>query len=183
MVNAEVFMGLPSLHVLLRQGSPLLPRNLVLKTFGKLLVVFSTMVNLLCLLYYAFSGLEVLSSPSGKAKLFCENFSESSGLDDSRVSLPVFPTETNLELHGVSMTPKMVGEVIASLDSSGASSPDCVPPVVLRSSEPELSYMLLVELFSVCLGKSCFPDCWKVSLLVLVLRSVGERSTAKGYHP
>ena len=117
-------MGLPSLHVLLRQGSPLLPRNLVLKTFGKLLVVFSTMVNMLCLLYYAFRGLEVLSSASGKAKLFCENFSKSSGLDDSRVSLPVFPSGTNLELHGVSKTPKMVGEVIVSLDSSGASSPD-----------------------------------------------------------
>ena len=34
-----------------------------------------------------------------------------------------------------------------------------------------------------CLKESCFPDCWKVSLVVLVFKFVGERSTAKNYHP
>ena len=28
-----------------------------------------------------------------------------------------------------------------------------------------------------------FPDCWKVLLVVPVFRKVGERSTAKNYHP
>ena len=28
-----------------------------------------------------------------------------------------------------------------------------------------------------------FPGCWKVSLVVPVLQNVGERSTAKNYHP
>ena len=36
-------------------------------------------------------------------------------------------------------------------------------------------------------GKSaeefCFPDCWKVSSVVPVFKNVGERSTAKNYHP
>ena len=54
--------------------------------------------------------------------------------------------------------------------------------VVLKNSEPELSY-ILVELFNKCLKQSCFPDCWKVSLLVLVYKNVGERSTAKNYRP
>ena len=54
--------------------------------------------------------------------------------------------------------------------------------VVLKKSEPELSY-ILVELFNKCLKQSCFPDCWKVSLLVLVYKNVGERSTAKNYRP
>ena len=40
-----------------------------------------------------FKGLEVLSSASDKAKLFAENFSKNSNLDDSAVSLPVFPSE------------------------------------------------------------------------------------------
>ena len=34
-----------------------------------------------------------------------------------------------------------------------------------------------------CLKESCFPDCWKISLVVSVFKNVGERSTAKNYHP
>ena len=34
-----------------------------------------------------------------------------------------------------------------------------------------------------CLTKSCFPDCWKVSSVVPIFKNVGERSTAKNYHP
>ena len=40
----------------------------------------------------------------------------------------------------------MVKEIITKLDSSKTSGPDCVPLVVLRKSEPELSY-ILAELF------------------------------------
>ena len=46
-----------------------------------------------------FNGPEVLSSTSDKAKLFSENFSTNSNLDDSGISLPVFPSTTNLKLH------------------------------------------------------------------------------------
>ena len=38
-----------------------------------------------------FKGPEVLSSASDKAKLFAKNFSKNSNLDDSGISLPVFP--------------------------------------------------------------------------------------------
>ena len=54
--------------------------------------------------------------------------------------------------------------------------------MVLKNYEPELSY-ILVELFNMCLKESCFPDCWKVSLVVPVFKNVGERSTAKNYCP
>ena len=37
----------PNLHMLIKQKSPSLPRNLALGTFGKLLIVFSTKLNLL----------------------------------------------------------------------------------------------------------------------------------------
>ena len=30
---------------------------------------------------------------------------------------------------------------------------------------------------------NCFPDCWKVSLVVPIFKNVGERSTAKNYCP
>ena len=86
-----------------------------------------------------FNGLEVLSSASDKAKLFAENFSKNSNLDDSGISLPVFPSRTNLKLHNISITPKMVKKVITNLDLSKVSVPDCIPVVVLKYCEPELS--------------------------------------------
>ena len=129
-----------------------------------------------------FNGPEVLSSASDKAKLFTKNFSKNSNLDDSGISLPVFPSRTNLKLHKISITPKMVKKVITNLHSSKASGPDCIRLVVLKNCEPELSY-ILAKLFNECLKESCFLDCWKVSSVVPVFKNVGERSTAKNYHP
>ena len=76
----------------------------------------------------------------------------------------------------------MVKKVITNLDSSKASGPDCIPVVILKNCEPELSY-ILAKLFNKCLKESCFPDCWKVSSVVPVFKNVGERSTAKNYRP
>ena len=42
---------------------------------------------------------EVLSSACDKAKLFAINFSKNSNLEGSGISLPVFPSRTNLKLH------------------------------------------------------------------------------------
>ena len=58
---------------------------------------------------------------------------------------------------------------------------DCIPVVVLKNCESELSY-ILAGIFKMCLKESCFPDCWKVSLVVPVFKNAGERSTAKNYH-
>ena len=120
----------------------------------------------------------MLSSASDKAKLFAENFSMNSNIDDSGISLPVFPLGTNLKLCNISVTPKMVRKVVMNLDLSIASGPDCIPVVVLKNCESELSY-ILVELFSKCLKESCFRDSWKVSSVVPVFKNVGERPTAK----
>ena len=85
-----------------------------------------------------FNELEVLSSASDKAKLFAKNFSKNSNLDDSGISLPVFPSRTNLKLHIISVTPKMVRKVVMNLNLSTASGSDCTPVVVVKSCEPEL---------------------------------------------
>ena len=102
-----------------------------------------------------FNGLEVLSSASDKAKLFAENFSKNSNLDDSGISLPVFPSRTNLKLHNISVTPKMVKKVIMNLDLSKTSGPDGIPVVFLKKCEPERSY-ILAELFNRCLRSLVF---------------------------
>ena len=93
----------------------------------------------------------MLFSASDKAKLFVENFSLNSNVDDSGISLPVFASRTNLKLHNISVTSKMVRKVVINLDK--------------------------------CLKECCFLDCWKVSSVVPVFKNVGERFTAKNYHP
>ena len=79
------------------------------------------------------------------------------------ISLPVPPSRTNLKLHNISITPKMVKKVITNLDSSKASGPNCIPVKVPKNCGPELSY-ILAQLFS-------------------VFKNVGERSAAKNYRP
>ena len=68
-----------------------------------------------------------------------------------------FPSRTNLKVHNISVTPKMVEKVIMNLDLSMGSGPDCIPAVVLKNCEPELSY-ILAELFNKYRKESCSPD-------------------------
>ena len=114
--------------------------------------------------------------------MFAKNFSENSNLDDSGNSLPVFPSKTNQKLYNISVTPKLVKKVITNLNLSKASGPDCISVVVLTYSEPKLSY-ILAKLFNKCLKESCFPHCWKVSLMFPVLLNASKRSLTKNYRP
>ena len=75
----------------------------------------------------------MLFSASDKAKLFAEDFSKNFNLDDSGNFLPVFHSITNWKLHNISVTPKIIKEVIMNLDFSKASGPDCIPVVVLKN--------------------------------------------------
>ena len=106
--------------------------------------------------------------------MFAKNFCKNSNLDDPGISLPVFYSRTNLKLHNIPATPKMVKKIITNLDSSKVSSSDFIPVVLLKSCELELSY-ILAEIFNICLKESCFPDCWKVSLVVPVFENVGGK--------
>ena len=103
----------------IKQKSSSLPRNLALGTLGELLIAKGKSA-----IPPLFNGLEVLSSASDKPKLFAINVSQNSHLDDSGISLPVFPSRTNLKLHNISITPTMVKKVITNLDSSNASGTD-----------------------------------------------------------
>ena len=128
---------------------------MVLGTFGELLIsVHNKSKSSISPL---FDGLEVLSFAFDEAKLFAENVSKNFNLDDSGISLPVFPSRTNLKVHNISVTHKMVKKVIMNLDLSMGSGPDCIPVVFLKNCEPELSY-ILAELFNKYRKESCSPD-------------------------
>ena len=76
----------------------------------------------------------------------------------------------------------MVKKSTINLDFSKVSGPDCAPVVIMKKCESERSY-ILAELLNMSWKESFFPDCWKVSSVVLVFNNVGERSTAKKYQP
>ena len=146
--------------MLIKQKSPSLPRNLALETFGKLPIVFLTKVNLLYFLYstaWRCCLLHVIK------QIFLLKILLRTLILMTQVSLYLF------------FLLKLIcnWKVITNLDLSKASGPDCIPVVVLKNCELELSY-ILAELFNKCLKESCFPDCWKVSSVVSVFKNVGE---------
>ena len=176
---AKGSLKLPNLHMPIKQKTSILPRNLALLTFGELPIVFSTKVNLLYLLYPMARSCYLLHLI--KQNCLLKTFPRPLILMTQVSPLPVFPSRTNLKLHNTSVTLKMVKKVIINLHLSKASCPDCIPAVVLKDCEPEL-FHILAELFIKCLKESCFPDCWKVSV-VSVFKNAGEKSTAKNYCP
>ena len=118
---------LPNLHMLIKQKSPLLSRNLAHEFWGIANTLHKKGKSAIPPL---FNGLEMLSSASNKTKLFAENFSKNCNVDDSGIFLPVFSSRTNLKLHNISVAPEIVKKVIMNLDLSKASGPDCTPVVV-----------------------------------------------------
>ena len=77
----------------------------------------------------------------------------------TQVSLYLFfPSRTNMKLHNICVTPNMVRKAVMNFDLSKASGPDCIPVVVLKNCELELSY-IIAELSNKHLKESCFPDC------------------------
>ena len=51
----------------------------------------------------------------------------------TQVSLHIFPSQINLKLHNISVTPKMFDNVIKKLNLSNVSGPDCISVVALKN--------------------------------------------------
>ena len=117
--------------MLIKQKGQSLPRNLALRTFGELPIVFSAKINLLQLLYSMAQRWCLLHLI--KQNCLLKTNSTNSNLDDSGISLSVFPSRTNLKLHNISVTPTMVKKVITNFDLSKAPGIDCIPVVVLKN--------------------------------------------------
>ena len=87
---------------------------------------------------------------------------------------------TNLKLNNISVTTKMVKGTMMNLDPRKGYCAKCIPVVLLKNCEIELSN-ILAELFNISLMESCFPECWKVSSVAPVFKNAGERSTATNH--
>ena len=96
-----------------RKQSSSLTRNLALGTFGKFLIVFSAKLNLIYLLYSTTQRCCLLHLM--KQNCFLILFLRTN-VDDLDVSIPAFPSRTNMKVHNISVTPKMVKKIIGNLD-------------------------------------------------------------------
>ena len=154
--------------MLVTKKSLSLPRILALGTFGELLIVFSTNVDLLYLL--------LLSSASDKPNFVSlKTFLETLILMTQAFLYLFFFSKPNLKLHIISVTSMLVKKVISYVNLSKTSGPDIVLVVVLSNCEPEL--------FNICLKESCFSDCWKFSSVVPIFNNVDESCPTKIYRP
>ena len=78
-------------------------------TFGELIIVFSARVYLLYLFYL------VALSYCFLHRIVAENFSKNSNLDDSGISVPTFPSRTNLQMHSIPAIFNLLNKAITNL--------------------------------------------------------------------
>ena len=62
--------------------------------------------------------------------------------DGSGISLPAFPSRTNLKMNSILITPKLVKKVITNFNSLKTSGPEYIPVVDLKKCDAELSCIL-----------------------------------------
>ena len=152
-IVAKGFLKLPNL-LMLKSKRLSLSRNLVLTTFGKLLVVFSTEVNLLYLLYFMGVSccLLILLKQNCLLKTFLRTL----------ILILIY----NLKLYNILVSPMVVEKAITNLYLSKSSAPYFIPGLVLQKCD---------SIFK----ESCFPDYWEVSSVVPVFKNTGERFIGK----
>ena len=88
-------------------------KDRISQTFGVLLIIFSAKVNQLYLLFWTVMRYCVLDL----TKLFADILSKNSNLDDLFISLPTFPSITNLKAHNIRVISRLVPKFVSSLDS------------------------------------------------------------------
>ena len=95
-IITKEYLNVTNVLMIIRQGRLSFFRSLALVTFDRLLIEFPRKTNVIS---PQFNRPELLSSASDKTNMFAETFSDKSNLDDSGISLPVFPCGTNGILH------------------------------------------------------------------------------------
>ena len=126
--------------MLIKQNSSSLPRNLAFGTFGEFLIVFSIKVSVLYLLYLTAQRCCLLYLI--KQNCLLKTFLITPILI-TWAPLADFLSKTNLKLHDINVTPKLIKKVITNLGSS-----KCLVLIVFQwlfyRTVPELSYIQLI---------------------------------------
>ena len=109
--------------MIIKQKSPLLPRNLALVTSGELLIVFSTKVNLLYLLYSTGRRCKkwLVDFNAGKTQLVSFDRSNNNGSIDVRMGGSVLEEKSSFKMLGLTFSSKLDwGSYIISIAKIGA---------------------------------------------------------------
>ena len=132
-IVAKGFLKLPNL-LMLKSKRLSLSRNLVLTTFGKLLVVFSTEVNLLYLLYFMGVSccLLILLKQNCLLKTFLRTL----------ILILIY----NLKLYNILVSPMVVEKAITNLYLSKSSAPYFIPGLVLQKCDSQFLRSLAFQI-------------------------------------
>ena len=120
----------------------------------------------------------MLSLVSDKAKFLLKSFLRFLIIMIQVSLYLIFSSRTKLNLHNVPVTLKCVRKVRANFDYSKVSGFPCIPVIVPKNCEPELSYVL-AEFFNLCQNKSWSSNFWKVSSVVAIFKNIGRQLQLK----
>ena len=120
------------------------------------------------------------STPMEKATLLNSYFSEQSNIDDSHASLPAFDPPLNT-LNNIVITETGVEDVLKLLNTSKASGPDLIAPILLKEGSEILS-IHLTKVFNLSLSSSYYPTIWKQANVVPVFKK-GDKTNVSNYRP
>ena len=143
-----------------KKGRLSLPRNLFLPTLDKSLKAFSTIVNLLFLLY-------LIALRSRIFHLRKQSFPKFFQLE---ISSAVFSSGNNPKIHNIHRIPKMTKKIVNNIDFFK----EFGPVVSCKKCDPQRS-CIAADLFNKS-GRTCFSRCWKS-------QNVRERFVAKNLCP
>ena len=115
-----------------------------------------------------------------KSELF-NNFCEQSTLDDSDHTPPDLTELQSDGLRQILITETEVEDILKNLETSKATSPDCINPRLLREAAPILKYPLY-KLFNISLSLSSFPSEWKLATVTPVFEK-DSPGILKNYRP
>lgn len=117
-----------------------------------------------------------------KVRLLNDFFCSHSTLDDSNSTLPDDPAQTHdASLSNIILSEEEVHAILKSLNTSKASGPDGISPIMLKHTATSFSKPL-TRIFNLSLQQGIFPHIWKQAN-VIPLHKKGDKSLPNNYRP
>lgn len=122
----------------------------------------------------------VITDDQAKAEVFNDYFVNQTYLNDTDKRLPTINESNNL-IENIHITPKDIEDILLSLNTSKASGPDYIHPLLLKKSADILCYPLC-NYFNLLLENSKFPSSWKLANVTPVHKK-DDASNICNYRP
>lgn len=117
-----------------------------------------------------------------KCALFLDTFVAKFHHEHNLINTPYFPPVTNNLIANVDISEAKVRELLLNLDPGKQGGVDGITNRMLRSVAVSLAPPLS-KFFKKCLEEGCFPDLWKVGIVVPIYKGKGAKTSVDQYRP